>query len=826
MTPDLTITNNSTVERRIAANTGLLVGAKLLAVVFGIGTLIIAERALNDPVLFGTVVFIHAYMLFFSEVGAFQSWQAIIRFGTDDVEKGDTAAFARLLKFGIKLDYLSALTSVALAVAVIWIAMWLGNYLPLPDRAETFADNELQTYTSLYCLLILFRQRGTSIGIFRLFDKFQVLAVKAVIMPVLRFAGAVLAWQMGWGIVGFLCAWFFASLVAYIYLPTMGLLELRRRNLLGPVFRSRVSLLRPRDGLWPFAIKSNIDSTLAAANTHLPMLLVTAVFGQAFGGVYKIAEEVAKLLSEGFRLLDQVIYPELARMVADGRVNQIWRLVRRAAVILLVFGLAMAVLVSLVGAAPLNAIFRQDFTLAAPVASLLVTAAALMGIVAPLYPVAYAAGKPERALYARGLGILVYILSFFALSHWLGELGPGWALIVGNAVAAVAAIYVTRITLREAVRGEDATTDTSQPAPSIAVIGECEARIWGLPMREWQRRTFRKAGATGQGDDTIHIRAHAALSPNLVRALVATPDIALLDESGDVIAVRSSENWDGGDLPGNVTPVGKSDLADDYDRALRKMEPPYILDMRTESPDTVQRRQFASSYKGITDFVTKWFWPRPAYHVTRFAASLGMTPNQVTTIGFVLCIVAFFAFWQGQWWLGFTTGWIMTFLDTVDGKLARTTMTYSKWGNAYDHGIDLIHPPFWYWAWWHGLGVSLAAQGIEVPEWLLWALAAILVGYVVDRLVEGAFIGLYGMHIHVWTRFNSAYRFVIARRNPNTFIFMLGIIATAVFPMAGAWAFAAVAIWTWTGIGIGLATIAFAALSPKPLISWMDREAA
>ena len=41
----------------------------------------------------------------------------------------------------------------------------------------------------------------------------------------------------------------------------------------------------------------------------------------------------------------------------------------------------------------------------------------------------------------------------------------------------------------------------------------------------------------------------------------------------------------------------------------------------------------------------------------------------------------------------------MTFLDTVDGKLARTTLTSSKWGDIFDHGIDLVHPPFWYVAW-------------------------------------------------------------------------------------------------------------------------------
>ena len=43
----------------------------------------------------------------------------------------------------------------------------------------------------------------------------------------------------------------------------------------------------------------------------------------------------------------------------------------------------------------------------------------------------------------------------------------------------------------------------------------------------------------------------------------------------------------------------------------------------------------------------------------------------------------------------------MTFLDTVDGKLARVTLTSSPFGNVLDHSLDLIHPPFWYWAWGH-----------------------------------------------------------------------------------------------------------------------------
>jgi len=55
----------------------------------------------------------------------------------------------------------------------------------------------------------------------------------------------------------------------------------------------------------------------------------------------------------------------------------------------------------------------------------------------------------------------------------------------------------------------------------------------------------------------------------------------------------------------------------------------------------------------------------------------------------------------------------MTFLDTVDGKLARVTVNSSPFGHIYDHAIDLISPPFWYLAW--GLGLKSWQPGIPFP---------------------------------------------------------------------------------------------------------------
>ena len=113
-------------------------------------------------------------------------------------------------------------------------------------------------------------------------------------------------------------------------------------------------------------------------------------------------------------------------------------------------------------------------------------------------------------------------------------------------------------------------------------------------------------------------------------------------------------------------------------------------------------------------------------------------------------------------------------LDTVDGKLARCTGASSKWGNVFDHGIDLVHPPFWWWAWEHGL----AAYGRPLePVYATMVLWAIVGGYVAQRMIEGLFIKRFdGMEIHVWRPLDSKFRLITARRNPNMVILVAALL--------------------------------------------------
>jgi len=448
--PILETVYKKTVGKRVAHNTGLMVGSKFLGVLMGAATLFITEWALDDQISFGSILFLHAYMLFFAEVATFHSWQSIIRFGSEDIEQKNATRLSKLINFSLKIDGLSAI--LAYLGAVLLFTAYVGVVKAFPalgPSGDNFNIVELQPYIAAYCTVVLFQVTGFATGVLRLFNKFDGLAIAVLVMPALRLIGAIFAAIQGWGIIGFLCVWWFASVAAYLFRIGLGFWELQKRNLLGRVFRAKQKFISPREGLWAFVWKSNIDSTLAAGVSQLPLILVMAVFGPAFVAIYRIAEEFAKLLSEGVKLIEQVIYPELARIMSMGKGQEIWRLVIRASLAALLIGLVSAVILYLVGPFIMASSLGEEYKASIPIAILLVFGAALFAASAPLFPVFYAADKPERAIYVRVFSLISYIIAFFSLTKMFGELGAPIAVIFGSFIGIVIVGILSVRTLNE-----------------------------------------------------------------------------------------------------------------------------------------------------------------------------------------------------------------------------------------------------------------------------------------------------------------------------------------------------------------------------------------
>ena len=374
--------------------------------------------------------------------------------------------------------------------------------------------------------------------------------------------------------------------------------------------------------------------------------------------------------------------------------------------------------------------------------------------------------------------------------------------------------------------------------PALCFIGEAQPDVWGMSTRDRLIKQFAREGITDivaldkaadRNSPVILLRADAVIDQPLIPVLTRRPNLALSDAgTGNIVAIttdcsqaplaaRAIEDGTAPDAALKLLVRTPADLGAAFWKGLRKREVPYATTVAPGNRAEVEWRMFMGTYKGATDLVTKHVWPRPACYVTRRLAGTGITPNMVTTLSAVCVILAFWLFLEGWFITGLAAAWMMTFLDTVDGKLARTTLTSSKWGDIFDHGIDLIHPPFWYIAW----GYGLATAGIAWSSSFLWTvLAAIFIGYVVQRLMEGVAIKWLGIEIHIWRPIDTWFRKITARRNPNLILMTLGALAGR--PDLG---LIAVAVWTIACLAVHAIQLiqAFNAKTPgEPLTSWMS----
>jgi phosphatidylglycerophosphate synthase len=369
------------------------------------------------------------------------------------------------------------------------------------------------------------------------------------------------------------------------------------------------------------------------------------------------------------------------------------------------------------------------------------------------------------------------------------------------------------------------------------IVGDCSVPVWGISSRERLRRQLKLAGVTEQADASIPApdttvvlwRADHVFDQRIVNSLVQAPGMVLETSQGpNAVAAHvdagftvDAERLLAGEVSlasalrlRRVTPESISGA---YVEELLKSEIPIVLHLRAEQQGAIERRLFDGSYKGVTDVVTKYVWPLPARWATRFCANAGIRPNQVTFVSITLVILATVLFARGWFGTGLLLAWFMTFLDTVDGKLARVTVSPTRLGHWLDKLLDIIHPPFWYIAWGIGLQGPLApAEGA-----LRLLLGAIVGGYIVGRLAEGGFtLLLGGFSMFCWRPFDSYFRLVLARRNPCLIVLTLGFLVGR-----PDWGLMAVAVWTVTSGAILLVRFiqgVYRRLVSGPLTPWLE----
>ena len=218
------------------------------------------------------------------------------------------------------------------------------------------------------------------------------------------------------------------------------------------------------------------------------------------------------------------------------------------------------------------------------------------------------------------------------------------------------------------------------------VVGESPVKLWYLNSQQRISRQLKQSGDIALVNSLTDVPSDAnvlMLSANFlyeVRTLTAllqrqdcllryndqTQPAAAIIKAADaenLFKAMSAPTPDGTSaLPAHLQWLSVKDL-DAFDHQLRKAKPPLLEPITADNGNALESLLYGTSYKGITDLVTKFVWPRPARVGVKICARFGITPNMVTTLGFLLMLWACYLFTQGQFFAGLLAGWFMTYLS-------------------------------------------------------------------------------------------------------------------------------------------------------------------
>lgn len=406
------------VVRRFVGNAGWLLGSSGIASALAFLAGVLAARSLGLGT-FGNLALVMAYVGTVSTLVSFQSWQAIVKYGSVARRAGRVEALRKLFRFGYCLD---------IGTSILGVAISIGLSRPLASLLGW--HESVGSMAIVYSWLIFFSFNGTSHGILRLYSRFDLVGCAAVSGAVVRVAGVAACALSGAPLFCFVLSYLLGGIVEQVSL-FIGAASVAAEHEANPFSGVTIGGLR-RDcpGIWHYVWTSNVNLTLRMLSREVDLLVIGAMISPAGVGLFKIA----KMLSQVFgRLLDpfyQAIFPELSRLHAAGRHGAFLGMIRGCSLLATAIAVAFWSAFVIVGRPLINAIYGVEFAGAYPVAVIYLSALVVAAAGFALQPAMLALGCPRRSFMAHVLSTAVYFTSLYPLLRAFDIEGAAWAYLV------------------------------------------------------------------------------------------------------------------------------------------------------------------------------------------------------------------------------------------------------------------------------------------------------------------------------------------------------------------------------------------------------------
>jgi O-antigen/teichoic acid export membrane protein len=415
---------------------------KLLSSVAGLVTMALLARHLG-PAAFGVVAVIRTVVAVVDQYANFNTWQAIVTYGTEAIAQHRRQDVERVIKLSVCIDLATGITAGLVVIGLAYV---------IPSAFGWSADES--RLCALYGLTLVTRVGGASDGIFRLCDAYRAQAISTSLGALTITASVAIAVATNASFAGCVYALLIGETVGNLLFAGVAFWVARDKGYAAWPTASLVGVRATFPGIARFFVATNLQLTVKRTSTELDMVIVGAMLGKASAGLFRVVKQLSSIPARIFLPFEQVVFTELARAVATRDLAAFRKLLYRFSALVAVGALALW-LVAVVTAVPLiTAIAGEAYVDAAPAFRVHLLAVIVLVVTTAAQRAIVALGRPGTLLGFELVGLALLAVGLLIAASRFGLVGVSAAVALHRILQLVIAFGFVAKKLRDDQSGE------------------------------------------------------------------------------------------------------------------------------------------------------------------------------------------------------------------------------------------------------------------------------------------------------------------------------------------------------------------------------------
>lgn len=260
---------------------------------------------------YGMITIANTYILIIDNIINFQSWQTVVKFGSEYLENNDYTSLEKLIKVCSIIDFLTAFLG---AFFSLLFASFISNIMSW--------NREITSCIYILSIQIFFNFTGTSIGVIRLLDKFKYYSIFRIFAEVMRLLLViVLCNALGLGLKGVAVAFTLSYIAAYILFIFLFINVIRKNSKLSLYRIIKCNIKDNWKTVINFTFWTNLSSSADIPVQQFDVMFLSMISNEIVA-VFKVYKQIGSVLNKLIVPIKQSVMPLYSEYIAKGKFNE------------------------------------------------------------------------------------------------------------------------------------------------------------------------------------------------------------------------------------------------------------------------------------------------------------------------------------------------------------------------------------------------------------------------------------------------------------------------------------------------------------------------